>query len=88
MDGLGDNFSAAHFGSDDDFALVFGFDGQQASTSDVGVEECEVGIVSDGGTCHFLALLQVVDQMHMGAGVEVDAATAGMQIDHHIDLRK
>ena len=82
------HFAATHFGGDDSFAHVFGFDGQEPFAGDVGVKECEIGIVSECGLSHTAALFEIIDQVQVGTGIKVNAASASVQVDDDINPRK
>lgn len=80
MESSGDGFAAAEFGGDDEFALALGFRGEEAGTGDVGIEEAEVGEEGFGGG----ELGGIIDLVGVGAGYEVEAAAASVEIDDDV----
>jgi len=88
MDLGGDRFAPSHFGGNDDFALTFGFDGEESGACDVGIEESEVTVPGHGSGNHLAALFEVFDEVHVSAGVEIESSSAGVDIDDNVAQRK
>jgi len=80
MNAGGDGFAAAKFGGDDEFALAFGFRGEEAGAGDVGIEKTKLGEKCFRGG----ELGRVIDPVRVGAGDEVETAAAGVEVDDDV----
>jgi len=80
MDAGGDGFAAAKFGGDDEFALAFGFRGEEAGAGDVGIEKTKLGEKCFRGG----ELGGVIDHVRVGAGDEVETSSAGVEVDDDV----
>ena len=80
VDTSGDGFAAAEFGGDNELALALGFRGEEAGAGDVGIEKAELREEGFGGG----ELGGVIYLVGVGAGDEVEAAAAGVEIDDDV----
>ena len=88
MDTGRNGFAPAHFGRDNNLALVLGLDGQQPGAGDIGIQKCKVAAKGRCAGQHFAPLRAIGHQVHVGARIKIQAPTAGVQVDHNIRERK